>query len=129
MINKIAKFKIPWYVSMIVLISTLLFWSHQIGIKAAGNVIFAGQVVAIIPVAGCQYSNLSCSGTCPICQCGPWSQVLIAPYGAVSTFFMCQSPSMIPFGAPIHVGGLVFGYAPANWVFSNNGASTNIWSL
>ena len=130
-IKKIKNQRVHLFLSIIILLLLFLFCSYQIGIKAAGMRVFAGEITAQIPMATCA-NYYSCSA-CSLCGCGSWDQLTITPkFGTESnsTFYMCKMPSLIPRGnGNLIVGSIVFGYAPNEHVNVNDGKSTNIWSV
>jgi len=129
--KKIINKKIHWFLSAIILMSIILFCGYQIGIKAVGSRVFAGEITVQIPMATCA-NYYSCSA-CSLCGCGSWDQLTITPKFGIepnSTFYMCKMPSLIPWGnGNLIVGSIVFGYAPSEHVNVNDGNSTNIWSV
>ncbi len=132
MINfkKIAKLKIPWFISAVILLSVSLFSAYQVNIKAMGLMVFAGRVSATIPMATC--SNQYTCSACSLCGCGAWDQDIIAPiFGKSlnSTYYACKMPSYIPMGqGEFMVGSVILGSCASNQLSAYTPIGCNIWS-
>jgi hypothetical protein len=97
---------------------------------ASGSRVFAGEIVWVMPDCS---EPLTCSARCPICGCGPWSQIHIAPtFGRTpqSSDIACPAYVFRPFGnANLTIGSVIFGYSSSDWLIVNGTPSTNIWSV
>ncbi len=130
-LRKIANYRLHWFVSFVSLSVVTLFALFPLNGKAFGMKVFAGKIVAQIPMATC--TNYYTCEACSLCGCGSWDQLIIAPmYGIEtrSTFYACKMPSFMPMGTGnMTVGSTVFGHAPSNYLNVNDMISTNIWSM
>jgi len=129
--KKIFNKRMPWFFSFFLLISLFLFCAYQIGVKAAGFFVFAGEITTRIEMPVCNNPNSAAS-------CGPCAEsgggyVIISPvFGktANSIEYICHIPSFIPLGSgQFQVGSVIFGMASSDRPATNDGATANIWSV